>query len=215
MNSKKAIATLEFILCNVPQPDGGLCKKALEGPVRLGAHGLESADGVREYYEDPDCALMNYALEHYDTWRARYPSQADALRTPGIFGENFATRGITEHAICIGDVLRAGTALLRVSWGRVACATMAARLNDEQAPEIMHRESRNGWFYRVLEEGDVRRGDHLILADRPHGAWPLTRLQDVVFGGNGTPAELDELAGIDTLAAPWRAIVLERTGQAR
>ena len=118
--------------------------------------------------------------------------------------ENFATRGITEHTICIGDTFSIGTARLQISWGRVACNTMAGRLNDPNAPELMHQQSRNGWFYRVLQPGEVQAGNAIMLVERPHADWPLSRVQNIIFNPNASASDLDALSKLDLLAAIWK-----------
>ncbi len=210
MNIRQRIATLRFILCNIPQPDGSRQKKAVAGSVYVHPHGIETEDGIKEHYEDADCALMNYAWEHYDFWRARYPARTGLFDTPGIFGENFSTLGITEQTVCPGDIFQVGGALLQISWGREACNTMAERLHDKQAPDVMHSQSRNGWFYRVLQAGEVQNGSVLTLIERPCAGWPLSRVQDIIFNPSATPNELEALDSLEVLAVPWRKIVRER-----
>lgn len=196
--------TLQTLLGNQLQADGSQRKVVLTGRVYLTPHGLQAENGIRENFKDPDCALMHYALEHYVFWRTHYPALAEQLRRPGLFGENFSTLGMTEENVCPGDVFRLGSAEIQVSWGRVACATMAGRLQDERAPEIMHQQSRNGWFYRVLTPGETASGDKFILLDRPVKSWPLTRLQRIIFSDEGTTEELTAVADMPFLAQVWR-----------
>jgi len=204
MNLQPQVATLAAVLCHQRQADGTRQKRPADGRVYIGMHGLETADGHKEYFDDPDCAIMNYALEHYDFWRARYPANAELFKTPGIFGENFATRGITEHTVCIGDTFRIGSALLQLSWGRVACSTMASRLHDPDAPALMHQQSRNGWFYRVLQMGEVQTGNIITLIERPCIDWPLSRVQDIIFNPDASASDLEDLSKLNLLAAAWK-----------
>ena len=44
---------------------------------------------------------------------------------------------------------------------------MARRLQDTL---------RTGWYFRVLEEGDIGAGDEIILCERPYPEWPLARI---------------------------------------
>lgn len=207
-----APVVLQTILGNVRQADGSQQKVALSGRVYLGTHGLEAECGVKEHFSDADCALMHYAREHYDFWRERYPARQTALRT-GIFGENFSTLGMTEESVCPGDVYRLGGAELQVSWGRVACQTMATRLQDPGAPALMHEQSRNGWFYRVLTPGEAACGDTFRLLERPAAAWPLSRVQQIIFSEGGTREELVALSSMPFLASVWRMQALMRLEQ--
>lgn len=201
---------LQVILGNQRQADGSQRKIVLRGRVHLSKHGLEAENGIQEHFSDPDCALMHYALEHYDFWRERYPALGGQALYTGIFGENFSTRGMTENDVCPGDVFRLGSAEIQVSWGRVACQTMAERLQDPNAPEIMHQQSRNGWFYRVVTPGEARCDDTFILIDRLADGWPLSRVQRMVFDNQGSDEELLALSAMPFLAAPWRALAMLR-----
>ncbi len=210
MNNQQPLATLKFILCNQLLADGNRQKRLVEGRVYINSHGIETQDGLREHFDDPECAIMNYALEHYDFWRTRYPTQADAFALPGIFGENFATTGLTEQTICIGDIYQMGNAVVQVSWGRVACNTMATRLDDAQAPDLMHQQSRNGWFYRVLQTGEVQAGTTITLIERPHADWTLSRVQNIIFNPNALATDLEAVSKIEQLAAIWKNEAVER-----
>ncbi|WP_313083424.1 MOSC domain-containing protein [Atlantibacter sp.] len=204
MTQQNVTGTLVSILANQLQPDGSMRKVALQGPVSLHANGLRAENGISENYPDTDCALMQYAREHYDFWRGHYPAKADRFATPGIFGENLSSIGLTEQNVCPGDIFALGTAHIQVSWGREACQTMATRLEDDDAPEIMHREARNGWFYRVLQPGEIQRNDRFTLLDRVYAGWPLSRVQACLFGINPDRADLETLNTFTLLAASWR-----------
>ena len=117
MNQRNVTGTLAAILGNQQQPDGTQRKVMLDGPVFLHANGLRAENGIEEHYPDTDCALMQYAQEHYAFWRQRYPMLAARLATPGIFGENLSSLGLTEENVCPGDVFALGTVQIQVSWG--------------------------------------------------------------------------------------------------
>ncbi|WP_346427231.1 MOSC domain-containing protein [Klebsiella sp. F-Nf9] len=97
-----------------------------------------------------------------------------------------------------------------VSWGRVACQTMAERLQDPNAPEIMHQQSRNGWFYRVVTPGETCSDDRFILIDRLADGWPLSGVQRIVFNNLGSDEELLVLLAMPFLAIPWRELSMQR-----
>lgn len=215
MNQRNVTGTLAAILGNQQQPDGTQRKVMLDGPVFLHANGLRAENGIEEHYPDSDCALMQYAQEHYAFWRQRYPMLAARLATPGIFGENLSSLGLTEENVCPGDVFALGTVQIQVSWGREACKTMAARLEDTAAPEIMHQQSRNGWFYRVLQPGETQQGDRFVLIDRVYSDWPLSRVQASVFAATPDLAELETLSTFSLLALPWRDKIATSLAHAR
>ena len=52
-----------------------------------------------------------------------------------------------------------GTALLEVTDPRQPCRTFAARMGSPMAVKLMQQSGRFGWYYQVIEEGEVRAGD--------------------------------------------------------
>ena len=39
------------------------------------------------------------------------------------------------------------------------------------------RNGRSGWFYRVIEEGEIKAGDQFLLLERKHPKWTVQRVQ--------------------------------------
>src|SRR5262245_157242 len=52
-------------------------------------------------------AVYVYPSEHYAYWRNELPGHDFPW---GVFGENLTTEGLLEDRICIGDIIRIGTA---------------------------------------------------------------------------------------------------------
>lgn len=212
MNKEPLQATLQIILGTRYSSGNEKFRLPIKSRVYLGKHGLESEDGVREFYDDTDCALMHYASEHYDFWRRYYPALSDDVLRAGLFGENFSTVGMTERNVCLGDIFQLGTAQLQVSWGRAACQKMAACLQDENAPNIMQQQSRNGWFYRVLVPGEAAIGDTFTRLESPGHHWPLEKIQALIFNHEGSTKQLEELVQLPYLAAAWKTLLESRLG---
>ena len=65
---------------------------------------------------------------------------------------------------------------------------------------------RSGWYYRVLEPGQVAAGDTLVLVERSLPEWTVARTFALIVGGEGKrdPAALRALADMPVLAAAWR-----------
>lgn len=63
---------------------------------------------------------------------------------------------------------------------------------------------RTGWYYRVLEPGEIGAGDCFELIAKDWPEWPLERLWQVLFRQPVEPDALAELARLDVLAASWR-----------
>ncbi len=172
---------------------------------RLGIDGDHQAD--LSVHGGPDKAIHHYPRDHYEWWQDRLPGRDD-LASPGAFGENISTRGLTEGEVCIGDRLRLGTALVEVCQGRQPCWKQAHRLGDNRVVATMVKSGRSGWYYRVIEEGHVAAGDALVRIERLHPEWSIERVTGIVIAGRERDAAtLRALAALPQLAEGWRTRV--------
>jgi len=80
----------------------------------------------------------------------------------GQFGENFTVDGLGDNEVCIGDRYRIGTALFEVSQPRVTCYRVGLRMDDPRIPALLVSHHRPGFYFRVLEEGDVEADDEIV-----------------------------------------------------
>ena len=182
----------------------GIFKRPAEQTVQVGRLGLGG---------DRQCDLLNhggehkavygFAQEHYDYWR-------ETLEKPGLeagaFGENLTVSGLDEETIHIGDQLAIGTALLEVSQPRVPCFKLGVALGDERAPALFTRYFHTGVYFRVIEEGQLTRGDSMEVTHR-HPAGISVHALFRAFHDRDYPdrnALLTEAFKLDVLAPEWR-----------
>ena len=132
----------------------------------------------------------------------------------GAFGENFSTSGWSEADVCLGDRVRAGTALLEVSQGRMPCWKLNDRFEVAGMSLRVQESGRTGWYYRVLEEGVVAAGDILQLVERCHPDWSLLRLSEVLFDRRADAELLRQCLALP-LTPSWRRTLERRLEKAR
>lgn len=182
----------------------GFIKSPAAGIVavhELGLAGDEQAD--RGVHGGRDKAVYGYAALHYEAWRRDFPEHAGAFQ-PGAVGENLAIDGLTEADICVGDVHAIGTALLQVCQPRQPCFKFALRFGDDRLPSAMTINGRAGWYYRVLQTGQLSANDAVELHERPNPDFSFARLVEVINHRNATAEELARLATMAGLATQWR-----------
>lgn len=185
-------------------------KHAVADQLKVTAFGLAGdAQADLEHHGGPDKALHHYPLDHYAAWRNDLPARADAF-VPGGFGENLSAPCLTEDNVCLGDIFTLGSAVVQVSQGRKPCWKLNARFGVADMARRVRDTGRTGWYYRVLEEGDVATGAPLTLVERPCPEWPLSRLWRVLNQEPADRAALEELAGLEVLAVNWRKTVRKR-----
>lgn len=183
-----------------------IAKAPVAGARRVGFLGIDGDEQADlSVHGGPDKAVHHYPRDHYPFWTETLDGHA-LLGAPGAFGENVSTSGLVEEEACLGDRYRLGGALIEISQGRQPCWKLGHRFGDARVPAIVVRTGKSGWYYRVIEEGDVAAGEALRLVDRPLPHWTVARLFRLLIGGAGRhePAALRELAGLEVLAGNWR-----------
>jgi len=183
-----------------------IVKRAAEGRVAvtpLGLAGDEQAD--KSVHGGPDMAVYGYGARHYVAWAAEYPRHA-AQFAPGGVGENLPIDGIVEEDICVGDIHAIGSAQLQVCQPRQPCFKFALKFNDSKLPRAMVHNGRSGWYYRVVQTGEIAAGDPVSLHARPHPDFAFPRLVEIVNHGEATVDELRRLAAMEGLARKLRVM---------
>lgn len=180
-------------------------KQPVSGPVRvekLGLAGDEQAD--LSVHGGPDKAIHHYPHDHYPWWSSQV-GNVPILSRPGAFGENISTLGLTETNVCIGDVYRLGTATVQVSQGRQPCWKLDRRFGGAAMNVAMIGSRRCGWYYRVVEEGEVAAGDTMTLVERPYPDWSVARVFGLLISGDHKKDRngLQALGEVTALAEPW------------
>ncbi|MEJ7926651.1 MOSC domain-containing protein [Sphingobium sp. AN641] len=202
----------QTLLVGLPRPFRGndhsaIAKAAVAGPVRVGWLGLEG-DGVADpvHHGGWDKAVHLYAQDHYDWWRDRRPGHP-LWDAPGAFGENIASRGMTETDICVGDRFTFGSAILEVSHGRQPCWKLDYRFGVRDISATIVKSARCGVYFRVIREGEAAAGDVMTLLERPQPSWTVERVFRLLIGGGHKrdPESVAALSTLTVLAEAWRS----------
>ncbi len=195
-------------------PDGrtsAIHKTPVDGPRAVGPEGfLDDEQADQRVHGGPDKAIHHYPLDHHAAWRAELGEAAPWLGTPGAFGENLSTLGVTEADVCLGDHFRVGTTLLEVAQARQPCWKLNHRFAVPDMAKRVQNSARTGWYYRVIEGGSIGPGDRLTLLDRPCPDWPLARLLRVLYVNTLDRAALADMAALPALAQSWKTLAERR-----
>ncbi|MBV5314512.1 MAG: MOSC domain-containing protein [Prolixibacteraceae bacterium] len=142
----------------------GIYKYPVEAPIFLGTEDVENDHVLdRLYHGGVDKACYLYSADHYSFWKNKYPSQ---LWQWGMFGENLTVAGLNESEIRIGDRFKIGDAEVQVSQPRQPCFKLGVRFGDQKVVDDFWQLPYPGIYVRVLQSGNVRVGDELVLIDR-------------------------------------------------
>jgi MOSC domain-containing protein YiiM len=135
----------------------------------------------KRYHGGPEKALHQYALSSYEKIVKRYPllhKQAN----PGMIGENLSATDMNEHNVCIGDIYKVGGAILQVSSPRIPCWKIDAKFKQPNLHQFISQHRLNGWYYRVLQTGDITLHDVFLLQQRPNTDITIDTLLKVIHG---------------------------------
>jgi ferredoxin-NADP reductase/MOSC domain-containing protein YiiM/ferredoxin len=144
----------------------GVFKDPVDGPRRVSKLNVEGdGQGDLAGHGGEQRAVFVYQLDSYRYWE-RELGRTDFVY--GQFGENLSVEGLGDDEVCIGDRFQIGTAVFEVTQPRVTCYRVGIRMNDPRIPALLVSHHRPGFYFRVLEEGDVQAGDDIIrLASGP------------------------------------------------
>jgi MOSC domain-containing protein YiiM len=145
----------------------GIFKTPVQGRIAVRRHNLDGdAQADLTVHGGEHKAVYAYAEEHYSYWEQALQRRGLA---PGMFGENLTTCGLLESTVCVGDIYRIGSAVLQVTQPRTPCAKLAKKFARPQFPKEFLLSGKSGFYFRVVQEGDLATGDEVILLQRdPH-----------------------------------------------
>jgi MOSC domain-containing protein YiiM len=105
-------------------------------------------------------AAYLYPSGHYEFWRRELPG----TELPwGSFGENLDIDAPDEHETHVGDRLRVGSALVRVTAPRLPCFKLGIKFGDASFLRRFLESERTGYYVAVEEEGTVAAGDEIQI----------------------------------------------------
>jgi MOSC domain-containing protein YiiM len=177
-------------------------KEAVTTPIAITSVGL---DGDERTGYDVDRALCCQSVENYRFWSAYFRRDFPL----GIFGENVVLEGYTDESVCIGDIVRCGTALLQIAQSRTPCYKQAKKIGVPTFVKLIEQTQRRGFLLRVLEAGHFKTGDRFETVERPRPDAPMVYDNQTIFGKPNHEA-LRWLADLAPLAHDWRE---EATGR--
>jgi len=146
-------------------------------------------------------AVMVYQMDSYRYWEAQLSRHDFSF---GQFGENFTVEGLPDDDVCIGDCYRIGGALFEVTQPRVTCYRVGIRMNEPAMPSLLVSHHRPGFYFRVLEEGEVGAGDEITkVADGPQRV-TVANIDGLLYLPGHPRDQLESALRIPALSAGWK-----------
>ena len=146
-------------------------------------------------------AVFVYQIESYRYWRDRL-DRSDF--TYGQFGENFTVEGMSDDEVCIGDRYRIGQALFEVTQPRVTCYRVGMRMNEPRMPALLTSSGKPGFYFRVLQEGEVEAGDEIVKVTDGPERMTVAEINALLYLPGHSRRQLEHALRIPALSAGWR-----------
>jgi ferredoxin-NADP reductase/MOSC domain-containing protein YiiM len=145
-------------------------------------------------------AVYVYQMDSYRYWQAHL-GRSDFVY--GQFGENFTVDGLPDSEVCIGDRYRIGGALLEVTQPRVTCYRVGIRMNEPDMPALLVKHGRPGFYFRVLEEGEVEAGNEITRVAPGPEQMSVSEVNALLYLPGHPRDQLERALRIPALSAGW------------
>jgi ferredoxin-NADP reductase/MOSC domain-containing protein YiiM len=158
-------------------------------------------------------AVFVYQMGSYRYWE-RELKRSDF--TFGQFGENFTVEGLADSEVCVGDRYRIGGALFEVTQPRVTCYRVGIRMDEPRMAALLVAHQRPGFYFRVLEEGEVGAGDEIVSVAQGPERMTVTAINALLYLPGPAKVDMERALRIPALSAGWKGsfeALLRQTAQ--
>ena len=196
------------VMSNGDPVSTGIFKEPVAGRVMLRTLNL---DGDRQadlsVHGGPSKAVYAYPSEHYDYWTHEFPE----MKLPwGMFGENFTTAGLLETELNVGDKFRVGSAIVMATEPRMPCYKLGIRFGRSDIIKRFLASERTGFYFAVLQEGEVGVGDPMELIEKSQDSVRLSDITALYTREKHNVGLLRRAIEVATLPESWKDYFRQR-----
>jgi len=180
----------------------GIFKQPVTGAVKLKTLNLEGdRQADLSVHGGPSKAVYAYPSEHYEYWKHELPD----MELPwSMFGENFTTSGLHEAELGVGDKFRVGSAVIMATQPRLPCYKLNIKFGR---PDMLRRflaSGRTGFYFAVLQEGEVAAGDEIVLLERNQDTLKIEDITRLKVYDKHNVELLRRAVSLEALSESWR-----------
>ena len=180
----------------------GIWKTPVEGPRMVRRINIDGdGQGDTNGHGGERRAVFVYQMDSYRYWQ-NHLGRNDFVY--GQFGENFTVDGLPDTEVCIGDRYRIGSALFEVTQPRVTCYRLGIRMKEPEMPALVVKHGRPGFYFRVLEEGQVEAGDVITQVGSGPERMSVSAIDALLYLPGHSRDQLERALRIPTLSVGWR-----------
>ena len=164
----------------------GIDKRPAATRIRVSRAGLAGDSVVDgDNHGGPDQAVYAYGVADYAWWSRTLDRDLEY----GTFGENLTIDALPDD-LCTGDRLVIGDVVLEATAPRIPCSKLAAVMQDPTFGLRFRRAERPGFYFRVLNGGDISAGDSVVLAENAAATISMLELFRLAYERHPDAAEL-------------------------
>jgi ferredoxin-NADP reductase/MOSC domain-containing protein YiiM/ferredoxin len=181
----------------------GAFKDPVLGPRRVSKLNVEGdGQGDLAGHGGEQRAVFVYQIDSYRYWENELGRNDFAY---GQFCENFTVEGLGDSEVCIGDRYRIGTAVFEVTQPRVTCYRVGIRMNEPRIPALLVSHHRPGFYFRVIDEGEVDAGDDIIKVSAGPEQMSVADVDALLYLPGQTRQELLRALRVPALSPGWQS----------
>ena len=181
----------------------GIWKTPVEGPRMVRRLNIDGdGQGDLAGHGGEHRAVLVYQHDSYRYWQNQLGRTDFAY---GQFGENFTVEGLADAEVCIGDRYRIGGALFEVTQPRVTCYRAGIRMNEPEMAALLVKHGRPGFYFRVLEEGEVKAGDEITRVASGPERMSVAEIDALLYMPGHPRDRLERALRIPALSPGWRS----------
>jgi ferredoxin-NADP reductase/MOSC domain-containing protein YiiM/ferredoxin len=181
----------------------GVFKDPVAGPHRVRRLNVEGdGQGDLAGHGGEQRAVFVYQLDSYRYWERELGRDDFGY---GQFGENFTVDGINDDEVYIGDRYQIGTAIFEVTQPRVTCYRVGIRMDDPRIPALLVSHRRPGFYFRVIQEGEVEAGDEILKLVSGPEQMTVTEVDALLYLPGHPRQQLLRALRIPALSPGWQA----------
>src|SRR5215213_5934047 len=181
----------------------GVYKDSVGGPRRVRRLNVDGdGQGDLAGHGGEQRAVFVYQIGSYRYWEHEL-GRSDFVY--GQFGENFTVDGLADDEVCVGDRYRIGSAIFEVTQPRVTCYRVGIRMDDPRMPALLVSHRRPGFYFRVLEEGDVQAGDEIVKLASGSEQMTVAEVDALLYLPGHMRQRLLRVLRIPALSPGWQA----------
>ena len=185
------IGKAERILFGAREYKTGIVKRPTSSSVTIDTCGLAN-DIIcdEEHHGGQDQAVYAYSAGDYQWWSEKLGREIE----PGSFGDNLTISGLPSD-MNAGDRLLIGEVILEATAPRIPCSTLAAKMQDSSFGMTFRRAERPGFYFRVLNGGQVMAGDSVTMVENPQDSISMLELFRLSYEIRPTASSLQRALG--------------------